>query len=220
MTRRSFFFQVKKYFGEFCDFVLFFFIEWKIFCEKHLTAVYYFIFTYFLLLDVKETGAGAKKVEDDGTLREFPIGRPKSCKTSCDAADDVSGWNSMSAEEEATICQYCGVMFSYRQALEKHSVNCGASTTEEGDARFQCDDCGHKFKSKSALARHRQVHDVQRPFLCHCGQSYKRYKHLQNHLLLEHNTVVRQENPLLVTVCADSSDIALSDDMVVEAVLS
>ena len=39
-------------------------------------------------------------------------------------------------------------------------------------------------------------------------------------VLLEQNTVVRQENPLLVTVCTNSSDIALSDDMVVEAVLS
>ena len=55
----------------------------------------------------------------------------------------------------------------------------------------QCVDCGRRFKSKASLARHGHVHDVQRPFLCHCGRAYKRYKHLQRHLLVRHRTVVR-----------------------------
>jgi len=75
-----------------------------------------------------------------------------------------------------------------------------------GNSLLKCDECRRNFKSKAALARHSHVHDVQRPFLCHCGQSYKRYKHLERHLLVQHNTVIRQtEDQVLVAVCTDEA---------------
>ena len=118
-------------------------------------------------------------------------GRPKKVQP-----DD---WAS-STDKEAGMCDRCGVLFSFRQALDKHrsSGNCVGVTEgsegadEEEEETERCQECGERFTSRASLARHRQVHDVQRPFLCHCGRSYKRFRHLQAHLLQRHNTVIRE----------------------------
>ena len=81
-----------------------------------------------------------------------------------------------------------------------------SGAVENGNNLLKCGECCRNFKSKAALVRHSHVHDVQRPFLCHCGQSYKRYKHLERHLLAQHNTVIRQtEDQVLVAVCTDEA---------------
>lgn len=40
-------------------------------------------------------------------------------------------WTSAHADNETAICEFCGVLFSYRQALEKHKQIC-PSTTNPG----------------------------------------------------------------------------------------
>jgi len=146
-----------------------------------------------------------KDGEIDGSVRDFQLGRPRVPKINV-VKDD---WTSAHASNETVICEFCGVLFSYRQALDKHKLVCPSSpdpAEESGSSLLKCDECCRNFKSKAALARHSHVHDVQRPFLCHCGQSYKRYKHLERHLLLQHNTVIRQtDDQVLVAVCTDEA---------------
>lgn len=147
-----------------------------------------------------------KEEKDDESVRDFQLGRPKVPKMSV-VKDD---WTSAHADNETAICEFCGVLFSYRQALEKHKQICPSTTNpgavENGNNLLKCGECCRNFKSKAALVRHSHVHDVQRPFLCHCGQSYKRYKHLERHLLVQHNTVIRQtEDQVLVAVCTDEA---------------
>jgi len=154
---------------------------------------------------IQRSVKNCKKDEEDGeSVRDFQLGRPKLQKISI-VKDD---WTSAHADNETVICEFCGVLFSYRQALDKHKQICPSTTdsgaVENGNNLLKCCECDRNFKSKAALARHSHVHDVQRPFLCHCGQSYKRYKHLEKHLLVQHNTVIRQtENQVLVAVCTD-----------------
>lgn len=140
-------------------------------------------------------GAAAVAVE----RREFAIGRPAAAQLPTPPAQLEAPWAADALQEAPALCPNCGVLFSYRQALERHVATCrstspslDSSAAAAADAHVhQCVDCGRRFKSKASLARHGHVHDVQRPFLCHCGRAYKRYKHLQRHLLVRHRTVVR-----------------------------
>lgn len=130
-------------------------------------------------------------LESDQVEQRLRPGRPRKVQP-----DD---WAS-STDTEAVMCDRCGVLFSFRQALDKHRSSGNCLGVTEGNERVsygeeeeeRCQECGERFTSRAALARHGQVHDVQRPFLCHCGRSYKRFKHLKAHLLQRHNTVIRE----------------------------
>ena len=152
--------------------------------------------------------------------QQFRIGRPKlsadhrqnkqeqPAAAPVEQAEKQQEWSESTMDQQnASMCEYCGVMFSYRQALDKHIKWCSRNGSDASGDPLRCSVCGEMFKSKPALARHGHVHDMHRPFLCHCGQAYKRYKHLQRHLLLQHNTVVRNAGQLITSAAAAAPDL-------------
>lgn len=97
-----------------------------------------------------------------------------------------------STNVDSHMCEKCGGLFSSRASLTKHSSSCNPSTNEYQVDSFKCNDCGQVFNDQLTLVKHSRAHDIERPFLCHCGRNYKHMKHLQKHLLQRHNTVIRE----------------------------
>lgn len=52
------------------------------------------------------------------------------------------------------------------------------------ERRFVCDICNAALKRKDHLTRHKQSHNPDRPYLCHCLKAFKRKEQLSLHAVI------------------------------------
>lgn len=131
--------------------------------------------------------SGAEKKAGD-LVRTVRPGRPKKSPPSRTFRTE---WSSH-VDSDRHMCDKCGGLFSNKTSLSKHLSSCEPVTNEYRVDAFKCNDCGQVFNDQLTLVKHSRAHDVERPFLCHCGRNYKHLKHLQRHLLQQHNTIIRE----------------------------
>lgn len=91
------------------------------------------------------------------------------------------------------VCETCGASFRALATLTEHQ------TFVHSDSRdFVCDTCGKAFKNKSTLQRHLRTHKDDRPYKCHCDQSYKRLSHLKRHMATVHKETSAKKQDMCV----------------------
>jgi uncharacterized Zn-finger protein len=52
------------------------------------------------------------------------------------------------------------------------------------ERRFVCEICNAALKRKDHLTRHKQSHNPERPYLCHCLKAFKRKEQLSLHAVI------------------------------------
>ncbi|CAO1322658.1 unnamed protein product [Diamesa hyperborea] len=76
-------------------------------------------------------------------------------------------------------CPECGVCYPEKEILDSHMI--GHQNLER---RFVCDICSAALKRKDHLTRHKQSHNPERPYLCHCLKAFKRKEQLSLHSVI------------------------------------
>lgn len=57
-------------------------------------------------------------------------------------------------------------------------------TDQNMERRFVCEICNAALKRKDHLTRHKQSHNPERPYLCHCLKAFKRKEQLSLHAVI------------------------------------
>ncbi|KAL9896963.1 uncharacterized protein ACN2A1_007153 isoform 3-T3 [Glossina fuscipes fuscipes] len=88
------------------------------------------------------------------------------------------------ADRPKFSCEFCGRMYSTKQALEVHIR---AIHIKSG---FPCTICGKIFPVKKSLEIHTRYHTGDFPYVCDlCGRKYAQMCHLNTHKKIKHDSV-------------------------------
>lgn len=66
-----------------------------------------------------------------------------------------------------------------REILDQHML-----VHQNLERRFVCEICNAALKRKDHLTRHKQSHNPDRPYLCHCLKAFKRKEQLSLHAVI------------------------------------
>lgn len=67
----------------------------------------------------------------------------------------------------------------FREILDQHML-----VHQNLERRFVCEICNAALKRKDHLTRHKQSHNPDRPYLCHCLKAFKRKEQLSLHAVI------------------------------------
>lgn len=71
------------------------------------------------------------------------------------------------------------ILKMYREILDQHMIG-----HQNMERRFVCEICNAALKRKDHLTRHKQSHNPERPYLCHCLKAFKRKEQLSLHAVI------------------------------------
>lgn len=74
---------------------------------------------------------------------------------------------------------YNFVLNFFREILDQHMIG-----HQNMERRFVCEICNAALKRKDHLTRHKQSHNPERPYLCHCLKAFKRKEQLSLHAVI------------------------------------
>lgn len=81
-------------------------------------------------------------------------------------------------------CPICSEVFESAETLQSH-----VSSNHDDVSIFKCDKCLRKFSSVHSLAKHANLNDGCKPFLCEvCGESFVQRRSMKEHMGSHHNT--------------------------------
>ncbi|CRK86224.1 CLUMA_CG000207, isoform A [Clunio marinus] len=77
------------------------------------------------------------------------------------------------------VCPECQVAYPEKEILDQHMIG-----HQNMERRFVCEICNAALKRKDHLTRHKQSHNPERPYLCHCLKAFKRKEQLSLHAVI------------------------------------
>jgi len=139
-----------------------------------------------------------KSIEDHMRSKHFKMSAWKClfCDKPFNSKASLDYHHRMHNDPSKEYCRICKHFKSIDKISSHDLVKCAKHANAE--RKYECEDCGKRFKGAANLALHRTIHSEER-FLCDfCGKSFTQKGNRKTHIMKKHTAALIQQSLTIV----------------------